>query len=72
MLNNNCLESEVYMKRKIYESPLTTKTIVSLENNICAASADIENPNSKKGKIEDHPINQDFNFNFNEQVWDQK
>lgn len=58
------------MKRKIYESPLTTKTIVSLENNICAASADIENPNSDNGKIQNHEVNTDFGYDFNHQDWD--
>ena len=31
-------------EKEKYESPLTKKTTVSLENGICAASADIQNP----------------------------
>lgn len=38
MLNNNCLESEVYMKRKIYESPLTLRTEVETEGGFMEAS----------------------------------
>lgn len=64
MLNNNYLESEVCMKRKMYESPLTLRTEVELEGYFCA-SADIQNPNDAvTGKIEEHEINKDFNFTF--------
>lgn len=59
-------------EKEKYESPLTKKTTVSLENGICAASADVRNPNEDKGKIEEHPVNTDFGFNFDEQQWDQQ
>lgn len=55
-----------------YESPLTKKTTVSLENGICAASADVKNPNEDNGRIEEHQVNTDFGFNFDEQQWDQQ
>lgn len=55
-----------------YESPLTKKTTVSLENGICAASADVKNPNKDNGRIEEHQVNTDFGFNFGEQQWDQQ
>ncbi len=55
-----------------YESPLTKKTTVSLENGICAASADVKNPNEDNGRIEEHQVNTDFNYDFNDQGWDPK
>lgn len=58
-------------ERAKYESPQTTETIVSLESGICAASADIQNPNDGTGQIEEHEINKDFDFNFNDQDWDE-
>lgn len=70
MLNNNYLESEVCMKRKMYESPSTLRTEVELEGGICAASADVKNPNDENGKIQEHKVNTDFGFEFNEQQWD--
>ena len=58
-------------ERAKYESPQTTETIVSLESGICAASADVQNPNDgATGQIEEHEVNTDFGFKFNEQQWD--
>lgn len=60
-------------EKEKYESPLTKKTTVSLENGICAASADVQNPNDKNnGQIQEHQVNTDFGFNFDEQQWDQQ
>lgn len=59
-------------ERAKYESPQTTETIVSLESGICAASADIKNPNEDNGQIEEHQVNTDFNYSFNDQGWDPK
>lgn len=57
-------------EKEKYESPLTKKTTVSLENGICAASADVKNPNKDNGRIEEHEINKDFNFTFDDgQDW---
>lgn len=53
-----------------YESPFTKKTTVILENGICAASADIKNPNDTNGKIEVHEVNTGFDYDFNNQDWD--
>lgn len=58
-------------ERAKYESPQTTETIVSLESGICAASADVQNPRGDNGQIEEHKINKDFDFNFNDQDWDE-
>lgn len=58
-------------EKEKYESPLTKRTTVSLENGICAASADVQNPNDKNnGQIEEHPVNQDFGFTFDDNDWD--
>lgn len=55
-----------------YESPQTKETIVSLESGICAASADIQNPNDGgNGQIEEHKVNSDFGFSFQDQSWDE-
>lgn len=59
-------------EKEKYESPLTKKTTVSLENGICAASADVKNPNENNGRIEEHQVNTDFGFKFDEQQWDQQ
>lgn len=59
-------------ERAKYESPQTTETIVSLESGICAASADVQNPNDKNnGQIQEHQVNSDFGFNFQDQNWDE-
>lgn len=58
-------------EKEKYESPLTKKTTVSLENGICAASADVQNPNDKNnGQIQEHQVNSDFDFTFDDQEWD--
>ena len=58
-------------ERAKYESPQTTETIVSLESGICAASADIQNPDDvRTGQIEEHEVNSNFRFNFEESEWD--
>lgn len=57
-------------EKEKYESPLTKKTTVSLENGICAASADVRNPNENNGGIEKHQINQGFGFTFDDNDWD--
>lgn len=58
-------------ERAKYESPQTTETIVSLESGICAASADVQNPNDgATGQIEEHKVNSDFGFKFEESEWD--
>lgn len=60
-------------ERAKYESPQTTETIVSLESGICAASADVQNPDdAKTGQIESHGVNTDFDFDFADQTWDQQ
>lgn len=57
-------------EKATYESPQTTRTTVSLESGICSASADVQNPSDANGQIEEHEVNKDFNFDFNDQDWD--
>lgn len=59
-------------ERAKYESPQTTETIVSLESGICAASADIKNPNENNGRIEEHQVNTNFDYGFPDQGWDKE
>lgn len=63
MLNNNCLESEVYMKRKIYESPLTLRTEVELEDEFMKASVfEPEDGHDKGVSIEGHEFGNSGNY----------
>lgn len=63
MLNNNCLESEVYMKRKIYESPLTLRTEVELEGEFMKASVfEPEDGHDKGVFIEGHEFGNSGNY----------
>lgn len=55
-----------------YESPQTKKTQVNLESGICASSIDPQNPDGANGRIKDHQVNTDFNFNYSNQTqWDE-
>ena len=47
------------MKKAIYERPSTLRFSVALEGNF-AGSADVENPNTENGKIDDQDVNTDF------------
>lgn len=47
------------MKKAIYERPSTLRFSVALEGNF-AGSADVENPNTNNGKIDDQDVNTDF------------
>lgn len=60
-------------EKQLYESPQTKMTSVKLESGICATSGDFHNPDSDYGKIEEHQVNQDFNFgsSFQTQDWDE-
>ena len=58
-------------EKEKYESPLTKRTTVSLENGICVASADVKNPNEDNGRIQEHKVNSDFGFSFQDQNWDE-
>lgn len=47
------------MKKAIYERPSTLRFSVALEGNF-AGSADVENPNTNNGKIDEQDVNADF------------
>lgn len=47
------------MKKAIYERPSTLRFSVALEGNF-AGSADVENPNTNNGKIDDQDVNTGF------------
>lgn len=55
-----------------YETPETKKSQVSLENGICQSSVNPKNPNEDNGRIEEHEVNDNFNFDFSNQDWDSK
>lgn len=58
-------------QKEKYESPLTRKTQVNLESGFMQSSADIQNSNkAETGQIEEHELNKDFDFGFNDQEWD--
>lgn len=55
-----------------YVAPQTKSSEVELEQGFMAGSANIENPNNvDNGRIEEHKINSDFNFEFENQDWDE-
>lgn len=51
-----------------YISPQTRKIVVKLESSICAGSVDVQNKGL--GSIEEHKVNTDFDFTFNDQEWE--
>ncbi|WP_418551243.1 hypothetical protein [Prevotella sp.] len=58
-------------QKEKYESPSTRKTQVNLESGFMQSSADVQNPNNaENGQIEEHEVNKDFDFGFNDQYWD--
>lgn len=61
-----------YKEKTMYESPQTRRTLVNMESGICVSSADIKNPDDENnGQIEEHQVNTDFGFSFEQQQWDQ-
>lgn len=70
MLNNNCLESEVYMKRKIYESPLTLRTEVELEGYFCASIVDDDKEKKETISIQKQDVGAESDYFTNDSEWD--
>lgn len=59
------------MKRKKYVAPETEMKTVELEQGFMNASANVQNnPGESNGGIEEHQINQDFGFTFDDNDWD--
>lgn len=54
---------------KPYEAPSTRKTLVELEEGVCAGSATITNP-QQNGGINEHKTNSKFNGDFSSDTWD--
>lgn len=57
-------------QKERYEEPQTRRTQVILESGICAASSDIKNPQGDNGEIQEHKVNTDFDFDFQDNAWD--
>lgn len=58
-------------EKERYESPQTKKTQVNLESGFMTGSANVRNPNDNNGLIEEHQVNQDFGFTFEDgNAWD--
>lgn len=70
MLNNNYLESEVYMKRKMYESPLTLRTEVELEGGFMqkASVFDPADQHDEGVTIQNHEFGE--THDFTDDGWD--
>lgn len=45
-----------------YESPLTMRTQVQLEKGFMKASVTVKNDDSENGRVQDHHVNTDFNY----------
>ena len=45
-----------------YESPLTMRTQVQLEKGFMKASVTVKNDNTDNGRVEEHQVNTDFNY----------
>lgn len=58
------------MKKKTYVAPDTEMRVVELEQGFMNASADIQNPDKDNGRINEHEVNTDFNFTFDDGGWD--
>lgn len=58
------------MKRKKYVAPETEMKTVELEQGFMNASANVRNPDESNGRIEEHQVNQDFGFTFDDNDWD--
>ena len=57
-------------KRK-YDRPLMERVLVELEDGFCAASANVQNPNTDNGKIDPHAVNTEFEVTFGDNAgWD--
>lgn len=57
------------MKKNVYEAPVTERFLVEMEGAICGASADVQNPDSNTGRIENHQVNDGFDGDFSGFTW---
>ena len=56
--------------KKDYESPSLSLRRIELESGFCSASADVTNPESTSGGIDEHSINDGFGGDFSKSEWD--
>lgn len=56
--------------KKDYESPSLSLRRIEMESGFCSASAEVTNPDSKSGRIDEHSINDDFGGDFSGSNWD--
>lgn len=45
-----------------YESPLTMRTQVQVEKGFMKASVTVKNDDSENGRVKDHQVNTEFNY----------
>lgn len=45
-----------------YESPLTMRTQVQVEKGFMKASVTVKNDDSENGRVKEHQVNPDFNY----------
>lgn len=57
------------MKKIAYEAPVTQRFLVEMEGAICGASAEVRNPNTNNGRIDDQEINTGFDANNFQSSW---
>lgn len=58
------------MERTVYEAPITERFQVELEGSFCG-SANVQNPNTDNGRIEEHEVNTGFTGgDFTTSDWD--
>jgi hypothetical protein len=50
------------MKRTDYETLAMEEIIVEMENGFLGGSADVQNPDTKEGRIDNQKINNSFNL----------
>ena len=55
-----------------YVAPSTRRVTVELEQEFMSSSADVQNPNGNNGRIEEHKVNECFDFTFTDQDWDRE
>ena len=56
--------------KKDYESPSLSLRRIEMESGFCSASAEVKNPNTESGRIEEHSVNSEFSGNFGDGGWD--
>lgn len=57
------------MKRSVYEAPKTERFQIEMEGGFCSGSADVKNPDTENGRIEEHKVNTDFTGDFSGETW---